>query len=55
MRDKQVYQAAFDRAREGKSRRIWELVMAPFENTYTRQAREAGERDGAAARSQPQQ
>jgi hypothetical protein len=51
--NKQVYQAAFDRAREGRSRPIWERLMSPFEDTYTRQSREAGERDGTAARAQP--
>jgi hypothetical protein len=53
--NKRVYQAAFDRAREGKSRPIWELFLAPFEDTYSRQSRQAGERDGAAARGQPAQ
>jgi hypothetical protein len=48
--NKQVYQAAYDRALEGRSRPVWELLMAPFEDTYSRQSREQGERDGAAAR-----
>ena len=50
--NKQVYQAAFDRAREGRARPFWQVLMSPFEDTYTRQSREAGERDGAAARAQ---
>jgi hypothetical protein len=53
--NKQVYQAAYDRAREGRSRPVWHLFLAPFEDTYSRQSREAGERDGAAARLQTQQ
>ena len=49
--NKEAYQAAYERAVEGRSRPIWELLMAPFEDTYTRQSREQGERDGSAARS----
>lgn len=50
--NKQAYQAAYERALQGKaSRRIWELFLAPFEDTYTRQSREKGARDGAAARA----
>jgi len=52
--NREVYQAAFERAREGRSRPIWELMMTPFEDTYSRQSREQGERDGAAARAQGQ-
>jgi len=55
--NKEAYQAAYERALEGRSRPFWELLMAPFEDTYTRQSREQGERDGTAARSrlaQPQ-
>jgi hypothetical protein len=48
--NKQAYETAFDRALHGKSRPVWELVMLPFEDAYTRQAREQGERDGLAAR-----
>ena len=51
--NKEAYQAAYDRALHGRSRPVWELLMAPFEDTYTRQAREQGERDGAAAREHP--
>lgn len=59
--NKQVYQEAFDRARSGKSRAIWERFMALFQDQYTQQSREQGERDGHAARAkaepqvQPQQ
>lgn len=49
--NKEAYQAAYDRALEGRTRPIWEVLMAPFEDTYTRQSREQGERDGAAARA----
>lgn len=50
--NKQAYQAAYDRALLGKSSRgIWDIIQAPFEDTYTRQSREQGERDGAAARA----
>ena len=51
---KQVYQTAYERALEGRSRPIWELFLAPFEDTYTRQSRQQGERDGAAARTREQ-
>ena len=50
--NKQVYQTAYERALEGRSRPVWELFLAPFEDTYTRQSREQGARDGAAAREQ---
>lgn len=49
--NKQAYDAAYDRALHGRSRPLWELLLAPFEDAYTRQAREQGERDGSAARS----
>ena len=52
--NKQVYQTAYERALEGRSRPIWELFLAPFEDTYTRQSRQQGERDGAAARTREQ-
>lgn len=51
--NKQAYDAAYQRALEGKSSRtLLELLMAPFEDTYTRQARERGHQDGAAAREE---
>jgi len=59
--NKQVYQEAFERARSGKSRAIWDRIMSLFQDQYTQQSREQGERDGLAARAkaepqaQPQQ
>jgi hypothetical protein len=51
--NKQAYDAAFQRVRDGKSVRTWtEVLMYPFEDAYTRQSRERGARDGAAARAQ---
>ena len=50
--NKQAYDAAFERAREGRSRSLLERILSPFEDEYTRQSREKGERDGAAARAQ---
>lgn len=49
--NKQAYNEAFERAKEGKSRPVWQILMAPFVDEYTRQSRERGERDGAAARA----
>lgn len=52
--NKQAYDAAFQRAASGKSPNgLWNLVRSPFEDEYTRQAREQGERDGLAARQTP--
>jgi hypothetical protein len=48
--NRQAYDAAYERALHGRTRPVWERVLSPFEDTYTRQAREQGERDGAAAR-----
>ncbi|HEX8432041.1 MAG TPA: hypothetical protein VF625_12160 [Longimicrobium sp.] len=55
--NKQAYQEAFERARSGKSRAIWERFMSLFQDQYTQQSREKGERDGLAARAtvEPQQ
>lgn len=51
--NKQAYDAAYQRALEGKSSRtLLDLLMAPFEDTYTRQSRERGYHDGAAARAE---
>jgi hypothetical protein len=50
--NKQVYQEAYQRALEGKSRSVLGLLLWAFEDTYSRQSREQGERDGAAARNQ---
>jgi hypothetical protein len=53
--NKQAYEAAYRRAVEGKSSRTFsEWLMYPFEDTYTRQSREKGTRDGALARGQAQ-
>jgi hypothetical protein len=51
--NKQAYEAAYDRALHGRSRPVWEVLLAPFEDVYTRQAREQGERDGSEARVHP--
>ncbi|HEX8693798.1 MAG TPA: hypothetical protein VF746_15355 [Longimicrobium sp.] len=50
--NKLVYKEAFERARDGKSRSLWERLLFPFQDEYTRQSREQGERDGAAARAE---
>ena len=50
--NKQAYETAYQRALEGKSSRtLTEFLMAPFEDNYTKQSRERGMRDGAAARA----
>ncbi len=49
--NKQAYQAAYDRALSGKSTRsLLDVLTWPFEDNYSRQSREQGARDGAAAR-----
>ena len=50
--NRQAYDAAYDRALHGRGRPVWELLLGPFEDAYTRQARQQGERDGSAAREQ---
>lgn len=51
VKNRQAYQEAYDRAVEGKSpRTILNVLMSPFEDHYSRASREAGARDGAAAR-----
>lgn len=53
--NKQAYESAYKRALEGKSSRsIWSMLTSPFEDTYTQQSRQRGERDGAAARAAAQ-
>jgi hypothetical protein len=53
--NKQAYEAAFERARAGKrARTVWELLISPLEDTYTRQSRDQGWRDGDAARKAQQ-
>jgi hypothetical protein len=52
VQNRKAYQEAYDRAFEGKpTRSFLDLLMAPFEDHYTRQSREEGTRDGAAARA----
>ena len=48
--NREAYDAAYQRALGGHYRPIWEILMAPFEDEYTRESRLRGERDGAAAR-----
>jgi hypothetical protein len=49
--NKQAYQAAYERALAGKTTRSFlDLLTWPFEDNYSRQSREQGARDGAAAR-----
>ena len=49
--NKVAYDAAYQRALEGKSSQSWwSFLTTPFEDEYTRQSRQRGERDGAAAR-----
>jgi hypothetical protein len=50
--NKQAYDAAFQRGREGKSSQSWwHALTTYFEDEYTRQSRQKGERDGAAERA----
>jgi hypothetical protein len=52
VKNRQAYQEAYDRALHGRSPRSFlDLLMSPFEDHYTRESREAGARDGAAARA----
>jgi hypothetical protein len=52
VQNRKAYQEAYDRALEGKSPRSFlDYLMAPFEDHYSRQSREEGARDGAAARA----
>ena len=49
--NKVAYDAAYQRALDGKSSQSWwSFITTPFEDEYTRQSRQRGERDGAAAR-----
>jgi hypothetical protein len=50
--NKQAYDEAYQRAKEGKSRSLWNRMVGTFEDEYTRQSREKGERDGAAGRGE---
>ena len=49
--NKVAYDNAYQRALEGKSSQSWWAFFTTyFEDEYTRQSRERGERDGTAAR-----
>jgi hypothetical protein len=48
--NREAYDAAYQRALGGHYRPIWEVLMAPFEDEYTRESRQKGEQAGAAAR-----
>jgi hypothetical protein len=49
--NKAAYDNAYQRALEGKSSQSWWAFFTTyFEDEYTRQSRQRGERDGAAAR-----
>ncbi|HYH80536.1 MAG TPA: hypothetical protein VEX86_12090 [Longimicrobium sp.] len=49
--NKKAYDEAFERGRSGKgARTLWEKLLAPMEDNYTRQSRDKGWRDGEAAR-----
>ena len=52
--DKQVYREAFERALDGKSRTLWQRILFPFQDQYTRYSRQRGERDGVVARAEAQ-
>jgi hypothetical protein len=49
-RNKEVYQEAYQRALEGRSRSPWSFLIWQFEDDYSRRSRLEGTRDGAAAR-----
>ncbi len=49
--NKQVYKEAFEQARAGRSRTLWQRLTFPFQDHYTQRSREDGERDGALARA----
>jgi hypothetical protein len=50
--NKLAYKEAFERAREGKGRTLWQRILSPFEDQYTQQSRVQGQRDGTAARGE---
>ncbi|HEX8391946.1 MAG TPA: hypothetical protein VF665_06290 [Longimicrobium sp.] len=53
IKNKAAYQDAYQRALEGKSARsLGNLLTSLFEDHYTRESREQGARDGAAARGE---
>lgn len=49
--NRQAYGEAYERTVAGKSPSLLDLVKRPFEDTYTRQSRLQGEKDGAEARA----
>jgi hypothetical protein len=48
--NKIVYKEAFDQAKSGKPRSLWQRLVFPFQDHYTQSSREQGEHDGAEAR-----
>jgi hypothetical protein len=48
--NKIVYKEAFDQAKSGRTRSIWQRLIFRFQDHYTQASREQGEHDGAAAR-----
>lgn len=48
--NKIVYKEAFDQAKSGKPRSLWQRLTFRFQDHYTQTSREQGEHDGAAAR-----
>ncbi|HEX6910577.1 MAG TPA: hypothetical protein VF142_09280 [Longimicrobium sp.] len=49
--NKHVYREAFEQARSGKPRSLWQRLMFRFQDHYTQHSREEGERDGSLART----
>jgi hypothetical protein len=48
--NKIVYKEAFDQAKSGKPRSLWQRLLFPFQDHYTQSSRVQGEHDGAEAR-----
>ncbi|HYR08364.1 MAG TPA: hypothetical protein VEQ60_11365 [Longimicrobium sp.] len=48
--NKIVYKEAFDQAKSGKPRSLWQRLVFPFQDHYTQSSRVQGEHDGAEAR-----
>lgn len=49
--NREAYSEAYQRALGARYRPVWQIFMTPFEDQYTRESRERGARDGAAARA----
>jgi hypothetical protein len=49
--NKIVYKEAYEQARSGKARSLWQRLVFPFQDHYTQASRIQGERDGAAERA----